>query len=152
MKIALLIVILGAFGYCGFQIKDNLKSKRDFYDGLIEFCNNYKREINFLKIDVKSIIEKCSCKNKYVLSTINLYFNKSLVNVSFLSEQENLDIKNFLAGLGKQDIDGEINHIDFYISKFSNKLNTHTLNFNKYGQFSIKMSAILGLLVCILLI
>lgn len=152
MKFSLLLIVFSCVVYFGYQIKEKLKSKKIFYEELIAFCEDYKREIGFLKCELKSIVDRCTKNDGLINEVLIGFIENKECKIDFLKEEEVAEIKSFLLSLGKQDIDGEINNVDFYEGKFKTKLGEHVQRFDKFGGFSIKMSALLGLLICVILI
>ena len=152
MKIFLLGIVLAGFGYFGVQIKQNLKRKTIFFEEWVSFCENYKREITFLKCNLKTIVEKCIDKNGLLNDIFKDFFSNKKIKITYLTIEEQDLINTFLCTLGKKDVDGEINNVEFYEGKFKEILSKQNKTFATYGNFSIKMSLVVGLLVCILLI
>ncbi len=150
MKIILMLVIFIGLTYVGVQIKNKLAYKKELYGALILFCESYKQEVGFLKTEVKSVAFNCSKNSKILLPVIESYFNKDgLINV-LLNDVDKQELVTFLNGLGKKDVEGELNYVDFYKNIFTQKEKKSIELFNKYGTFSIKISALLALLLCLL--
>ena len=152
MKIFLLIIVLCCVAYIGWQIKTSLKKKKVFYEDLVNFCEDYKREVTFLKCGLDTIIDKCTKHDSAINKVLTQYLKNGTCEINDLRHEDVNDIKVFLAGLGKQDVDGEVNNIEFHKSKFVAKLHEHEKIYDKYGSFSVKMSALVGVLICIILI
>ncbi len=152
MKIILMLIIVCGSTYIGSEIKRNLLVKKNIYNQIILLISNYKREIAFLKTDIHKILQNCVEESSPLKPIINEYFNCGKISCTYLNDFEKKEICEFFSKLGKQDIDGELNNLEFYNNLFNEKLKIHTEKNKKYGTFSVKMSALLGGLICILLI
>lgn len=166
IKYALMLVLLGCFGYVGIEISKTYIKKQEFYENLLNFCNLLLAEIGFLKNDLISI-----CKRQE--TSVGTEFNKVLVSFSnklisnnetsekdfnnlithlFLTKNEIYYLKEFFNSLGKTGVDAQINLINYYISIFNQNLISAKENNQKFNPLFKKMGWIVGLLVCIVLI
>ena len=151
MKIVLMFLIFGGCTYIGVQLKHNFFTKKEIYGQLVALCEKYKQEVGFLKTDVYSAVQKCVESNSVLNGIINNFFSDDKINHPQLSESEKQEVFNFLDGLGKQDVEGEIKYAEFYKILFEQKQVKYSEQYEKFGGFSVKMSAIMGLLICIIL-
>lgn len=156
MKFLILGSIFSLVTYIGFKFGNRYKEKVDFYNDFSIFLLYLKSQISFLKVDLITIFNQYECKNNHFKNLIcnlsddfNSYRN---INVEILKEDENLQIRRFFEGLGKNDCLTEEDYIKRQIEIFNKKLNdAKDLNL-KYGNMYKKLSILLGIFVCIVLI
>ena len=78
-------------------------------------------------------------------------FNRK-VNLSFLSDEENYQLLQFLDSLGKGDVEREINNLSYYSIQFSDKLVKVKQDESTNGNMYFKLVSLVGIVVCIVLI
>jgi len=157
MKIVLMVVLISSFSYLGFQIGGLYLAKEKFYSELIGFITHLISEISFLKTDLMGISTNFKSTNKHFNLFLNnlknkILFEKDYENITILNEQENLEIKNFINSLGKNDALNECEIIKSFLENFKLKLNDSREGNKKYGIMYKKLGVLVGILVCIVLI
>ena len=126
MKLLFLGLIFVSISYIGFQYGHGYKIKENFYNEFANFLIFLKSQIGFLKTDLISIFKNYETKNKnlkILLNNfeINLLENQS-INLSILTQEENLEILNFLKSLGKSDCLTQEEFLERQIEIFNKKL------------------------------
>lgn len=165
IKYALMVLVLGCFGYIGMGIGKYYFKKQVFYENLIDFCNLLLSEISFLKSDLISVCKRVSLNTNTEFSNVLIayvskltdekseddVFNKYLDKL-FLTKNEVYYLKGFFNSLGKTGINEQIDLVNYYLNVFNQHLKDSTKNNEKYAPLFKKMGWIVGLLVCIVLI
>jgi len=83
---------------------------------------------------------------------IHNYLLLGKVDCAYLKNAENKALNDFLNSIGKMDVDGEINNLNYYENLIDEYCVATEENYLKYGVFSIKISIIIGALIVIFLI
>ncbi len=144
MKYLLLLVVFCTCVYIGIEVKRYFADRLKFYDKMIVFCEYAIKEISFYNTTKNKIIEKYS---DTCLSAV-----LSGQNDKLLSEEENKKIQEFLESIGKFDTSFELRNIQFYKEYLSSQKQKCAAEFDKKGMLSLKLSILIGILLCILLI
>ena len=120
------------------------------YKDLIYICEYIKNDISFTKNDLKIIFTKCfrkiSISTKYLLKN---YQNNDLRLIKKI-DQENID--KFFSSLGSGDIDYENKSLEYFIDYFKTFEKESYDDYRKKGLMFVKLSILLGLTICILLL
>ena len=156
MKFVLLGIIFASICSLGFKFSGTYKQKERFYQDFYSFLLYVKSQIFFLKTSLIEILEDYKTDNKDLKFLLNNFKNSLSQNCDFkldiLSDDENLEIKNFLNGLGKNDCfsqnDYLENNLDFFNKKF---IESQSQNL-KYGAVYKKLGIIFAFFIVILLI
>ena len=153
MKIILILIVVLGFAIIGLLIYLNYNSKKNIYKNLIEFCDYSLLEIKFNKSNFKKIIENylnnCNLEVKNFLSS---YLNRSKYSSKVIKNEDNAIIQNFLASIGRKDVDGEVYNLNKYKAIFISAFEKAREDEKKMGVASLKVSIVLGLLIAIILI
>lgn len=144
MKYLLLIIVFCTCVYIGIEIKKYFSDRLKLYEGMLGFCEYAIKEISFYGTTKDMVLAKYSDK---ILSNV-LSGNGDKI----LSDDENAKIKQFLESIGRYDANNEVQNIEFYKQYFSTKKQKCMDDFDKKGGLSIKLSILVGILLCILLI
>lgn len=144
MKYLLLLVVFCTCVYIGIEVKRYFADRLKFYDKMITFCEYAIKEISFYNTTKNKIIEKYS---DTCLSAV-----LSGQNDKLLSDEENKKIQEFLESIGKFDTSFELQNIQFYKEYLDSQKNKCAVEFDKKGMLSLKLSILIGILLCILLI
>ena len=151
MKLVLIIVLGCSFIILGLNVKKHYKQKSDFYDCLVKFLSVLNQEISFLKSDLESIINSHHYSEDFDYFLQEYLLNRK-VNLSFLSDEENYQLLQFLDSLGKGDVEREINNLSYYSIQFSDKLVKVKQDESTNGNMYFKLVSLVGIVVCIVLI
>lgn len=147
----------------GLDYKFSLKKRRDFLKLFNEFIIFTKEQIRFNGRERDEIlhlatsipkfnsslfkrIEKCVVYGEDLTKSIKSY------NDIRLNLEEIMLVTDFISGLGKSDVDGEISHCDYYINLFNDAVKKSITSNNINGKLSIGLSASLSAVMFILMI
>ena len=156
MKILILGLIFGSISFLGFKIGNVFKEKEVFYYDFKNFLIYLKSEIGFFRRDIVEIIEAYQTKNKNITMLLG-NFKQSLNGENFqkiniLSDSENAKIEEFFKGVGVSDCDSQKEYIEKNIEIFSKSYEDAKQQNLKQGIMYKKLSILVGILVCIILI
>lgn len=147
--------------YIGYGILSYYKKRAKIYEDLISFINCLNVEISFLKTNLIKIVEKEKtdyCKE--FNDILNKFYDKLLSKESscfeckceLLNDNENKEISDFFNCLGKTDIKQQQMSIEHYKNKFLQHSSRFVQERDKNGVVGLKLSILLGLALCIVLI
>lgn len=156
MKALILGLIFLFISLIGFKLGEKYKQKERFYYEFKNFLIYLKSEIGFFEKDIVEIVSTYSSKNQHLSELLNS-FKQSLLGEKFeglkiLSEEENFKIIEFLNGLGKSDCESQKEYIEKNLEIFTNFYVEAKDKNLKQGTMCKKLSILVGVLVCILLI
>jgi len=155
MRVFLFIVILVGLTYLGWLFTKKYKDRLVFYKDMITFCNILSNQIKFSKNNLSTIVQAHlnSFSPKFKITVENLFIKKEqYAKIEMFTEEENVAIKTFFNGLGKYDVEGEVNNIKNHKSQIENHFNNAQEQYKKFGPLGTKLGFITGLLICIILI
>lgn len=155
MKLALLLILFSSVSLLGFQISKIYSNKENFYSELNNFITFLIGEISFLKTDLVKITEEYKSShqifNKFLENLKNiLLFESEFKNIDILNEIENIELKNFVTNLGKNDSATECDKLKNFLESFKTKLDETREQNKKYGTMIKKLGVLGGFLLCII--
>ena len=130
----------------GWQFQKYYKNRTKIYSDLIEFCVYCKNQISFLNNDKQNLISSFLSKRESLIS--ETLYGKNQRN---LNEEENGEIIQFINNIGKFDVEGELQNIEYYSSLFMLKKEKCQKEESTIGVMCLKLGWLLGLLLCIVL-
>lgn len=166
LKWILMIVIVGGCVYVGFGIAGYYKKRENLFSELGIFCGRLKNDIKFQSKPLQEILSdviptlKSPLKNilnNYLQMILSGEFtdfgnvNKKISSV-YLKPSETEIIVQFLSVLGKSDCDNEDETISAFELRFNEFKTECAKDKKKNSSMYIKLSVLLGLFVCIILI
>ena len=156
MKFVILGLIFSSISFLGFKMGNKYYEKEKFYNDFYNFIIFTKNQIGFLKINIIEILNNYETKNKNLKNLLINYYKflqgEEYTELNILNKDENLEIFNFLKGIGLNDCLTQNEFFENYLIFFEKKLKeVKTLNL-KYGAMYKKLGILLGICVCILLI
>lgn len=156
MKLVILGLIFSSICFTGFKFSNSFKEKERFYYEFCSFLLFLKGEISFLKSNILEILEKFNSKNenlnKVIINYKNYLKTEEYVFISLLSNEENLQIKHFFERLGQNDCFNQNEYIETNLAVFQKKYEDAKNANLKYGAMYKKLSIILAIFICIILI
>ena len=156
MKSLILGLIFVSISYLGFKVGDRFKKKEKFYYDFKNFLIYLKNEIGFFEKDILEIVSSYETKNsnlKLLLENYQASLNeKPFEELKILSKEENLKIIDFFNGVGASDCESQKEYIEKNLEIFNSCFEQAKLKNEKQGSMYKKLSILLGLLVCIVLI
>ena len=136
----------------GISIKKYYSARYQFFLEFINLLQYMKAEISFLKTDKFIILSKTLNKSYMINGFIREYISTCKGNSSILTNEENNCLNDILNSIGRNDVNGELNNIDYYLVEINKKYNEALEKYNLYGGFAVKISIVIGALVVIFLI
>lgn len=154
MKIFFILILIGTFCYIGYSIMSYFKNRKSFFNDLVSFCKSYISEIKFSKENISKIIEKFYTSYKMPFKNFLLHYNqnKLIMKSNFLNNHELCEIKNFFDQLGSKDINGELLHINNYLTTFEKFSQSASQDLDKKGKLYFKLILILGALLLLIIV
>lgn len=152
IKTCLIISIMIVSFLIGFCIKNYLNIRHVIYVDFKDLIQSIKTEINFLKTEKIALLKNQKCQSKHSQEFVNKYIISGCGGSAYLKQNEIDELNNLFNTIGKNDVDGELNNLEFFELKINKKCKETEEKLNKYGVFSIKMSIVLGALIAIILI
>ena len=156
MKSLILGLIFGSICVLGFNIGNKFKKKEKFYYEFKNFLIYLKSEIGFFERDIVEIVDNYKTKNtdltELLLNYKNSLQDKEFVDLNLISKEENNKLKDFFKGLGKSDCESQKEYIDKNLEIFDSLLKQAKLNNDKQGSMYKKLSILVAILVCIIII
>ena len=149
MKLVLITILGMCFLLLGMGIRGYYSKRYDFYKCFARFISILANQITFLKSDIYSIVQ-ANTFGGGVDELLADYMERKTVNVKYLSEEENASIKQFLDSVGHSDVDGELANIEYYNNTFSGESDKAKEMMNSKGNMYFKLSALVGVMVCII--
>ena len=166
MKWILSAVIVGCCFYVGFGIAGYYKKRESLFTELGIFCGKLKSDIKFSSKPLNEILSEIIPTLKSPLKNILQNFlsmisrgeftdftnvNKK-INSIYLKSGEAEIIVQFLSSLGKSDCDSENETISAFEQRFNDFKSECFKEKKKYSSMYLKLSVLIGLFVCIILI
>lgn len=164
----MLTLIAGAIlffcsAYVGLAVKRHYKKRRDFFKGLVEFCELLTSEIAFLKTPLKSIITTfCTDRKGEFVDFLGAYSKmlecgktcelrqKDLNTLKLLKATEREKVLAFFSALGKNDSATELKNIENFSVRFKSFLAESEKSFSTSGNLSFKLAVLLGIAIMII--
>ena len=143
MKFVLLLIVFITCVYIGFEIKKYFEDRVKLSDAILSFCEYAKKQIDFYNTPKDQIIDQY---NSGILKKVLSGESDKLLSVN-----ENNKVQEFLSSIGKYDAQNELNNIEFYKLYFQSLKEKCTQDLQKKGGLSLKLSILIGILLCILL-
>ena len=164
MVIILILCIIFCFSLLGYKLASYYISRKKFFSSLQVFMSSFKLDVSFSQDKLKNIIEKNSlnvsspdltsiCSNVCtILDNKKPIDNTILSNVKILKNEEKDFIIKFFSNLGKYDSTNQAKEIDSYLATINEMYINANDECKKYASLFIKLGAIIGVLVCLLII
>ena len=152
IKVLLIVGILTTSVCVGVVINNYFSMRVKIYKSIISIIQAVKSEIQFLKTDKISLLKNQDAANSLVKEFIDDYISLGEGNITCLKPNENSEINRLFDSIGKSDVNGEINNLQYYESLILKNYHDSEDKFVKYGSFSIKMAILFGALIVIILI
>ncbi len=165
IKIAILISLFLASTYLGFQTATVYDEKLKFYQDCTKFLKNIKSEISFFKTDLISMFDKFKFQSKFETlknSIKDLYIQNKEFNIQdikniidktiIIDDDEKNKLAQMFFEIGKIGYYEQLEKISYYIQAFDEIESRVEQKKNKMMPFCKKMGAIIGVLLCIILI
>ena len=163
MKLILILMILGCFVFLGLGLSRYYIDRKRFFSELELFVSNLSSNINFGREKIVDIIQKYENNRSVYLKKLCENYEKTLkdksgVNenifdgITILKNEERQLLVKFFSTLGKFDIYSQTKEIASYSARINELYSEASLDCKKYASLIIKLSLIVGLLVCLLII
>lgn len=150
IKFAILLCIVLLCGFVGYVISLYFKNRMLIYADIIKMITYFKGEIYFLQTDFKTLLKRQSY-GKGVNNVLENYLKTGQASTNVLRHNEVAELTNCLNSIGKKDVDGEINNLNYYESLFQRKFSETKAFYDKYGVLIVKLSIIAGALISVVL-
>ena len=158
-------VIIGACVYIGIGVSMYYKKRESLFVEIGIFCNKLKNDINFSHKTVLEILKETIPTLKSPLQEIlsqykeiiekgefTSFSNLKTIKSAYLKQNEIDIIVQFLSQLGKSDAFNQSAVISSFENNFKIFKDDCNLEKKKYASLYIKLSLLIGLFICIILI
>lgn len=149
------ILIVFATTILGFKFGEKKRFKKVVYNDLVNLCITLKSDLGYLNITVDKIISKMpnSLKEIVKLSPQNFIEGQKIkILDKRFSADEQEEIALFFDKLGVLDSKNLIKFIEHYEVKFKNRLSSAESVYKKNSTFCVKIGALLGALIFVIVI
>ena len=158
MLLAISLCVLG--GLLGYVYASRLKRKRKYFEDCVKFLSRLSAEIGFKQSNLAEIIANAKSdvgqEFSKTLDEFETYIsgqtNDLILSRQFLSEQEFNCVKNAFSVLGKYDLNTQIKVLEsekLSIEEFYEKAKVTE---NKLSSNSVKLGALFGLMIGIVIL
>lgn len=148
----LYFAIVGCLGYIGFAIAGQYDRKRQIYCDLLALCGALRSNLNYTRLSLNSVYEgQARVLKKDLKAYLTNVLGDCPAELPFLTEEQRGDVRSFFDGLGKNDAESQKQHIAFFNEIFERNLKDATLQCKERGNMYKKLSVLLGVLLCILI-
>jgi len=165
MKWILSGVIIIACLYIGIGISSYYKKRENLFTEIGIFCNKLKSDINFSHKTVLEILSEITPTFKSPLRDILFQYKKmiekgeftnfsnlKIIKSAYLRQNEIDMIVQFLSQLGKSDASNQSAIISSFENNFKIYKDECNLEKKKYSSLYIKLSLLIGVFICIILL
>lgn len=164
MKVILIIIILVCFALLGYGLSRYYIERKKFFSEFELLISNINSNINFGREKMIDILNKYNsqiksdnltklCENYTAILEKKEYISEDLFcGITILKNEEKQLLQNFFSSLGKFDIYSQSKEIGAYSVKFSELYLQASDDCKKYASLIMKLTLIVGLLVCLLII
>ena len=124
-----------------------------FYESLLSFCNLFKSNLLYKKSSLEDFLN-FNYSSVDFKNLLNYYvINQEILEYPvYLSDEEQLELYNFLFSLGKTDSTSQIESIVAYKIRFTIKLAEKSAEYKKYYNLSSKLGFVIGLAFMIMVV
>jgi len=138
--------------------------RKNFFNALLDFCDNLEANINFLQNGLKQILESYSNSHNTELNNLvsimkdelNLNNKITLENwqnpTTYLKPNEREQIVSFFNKLGMTDCETQVNTIKKFRAIISMKAKNCTKDYEMKGKLYVNLSIMLGVAIFIILL
>lgn len=165
MKFILVGVVLIGMTYLGFGLSKYYRKRKRFFEDMVFLCGKLCVEISFSSDSLSAIIQNSmdnfSKDFKNMLKGYLDYLGKNGSEISveslfgkstLIKDDEKELFLNFFKNLGRLDASNQVQEIENFKEKFG-EIKSHADDDNKkFGNLSLKLMMLLGILVVIILI
>ncbi len=155
IKVFFGMIIIAATTLAGVKLADKKKLRSNFYNEMVGLCCNLKSDLGYSRSTLDKVMKNLSpvIKERISVSADQFINGKSVyVEDKRFTEDERRDIAEFFNRLGTYDANGSINFIDYYYEKFKKSASECEKIYKKTSTFYIKIGALLGALIYIIVI
>ena len=164
MEIFFIIIIIFSFSLIGYKLASFYITRKKFFSSLEILISNLEVDVTFSKDKLKTIIERNSnninsneltsvCSNICTSLNNKQKLDDSIFNdINILRKNEKELLTNFFSSLGKYDAYSQSKEIKSYQARINEFYIQANEECKKYAGLFIKLGAIIGLLVCLLII
>jgi Stage III sporulation protein AB (spore_III_AB). len=156
-------LLFAACAYLGLQIKRIYRLKLEVFTGLLSYATALFAEISHLKTPIKEYTEfylkGASGAGKVIIERYLKGLSAGYESVSevaeriklpYLNRKEEDVISDFFFRLGRNGVDGELEHLSRYIEEFKRRRDFAADTLNKEGDMYYKLAVLLGVALMII--
>lgn len=162
MKVFLMIFVFIVCVILGFVFSLKYRRRANFFKALISLAQKLDIGINFSRERLHNIISSLDESVKKNLLGIDknylAYLDGSqseldnlFKGINILKEQEKEIVLMFFKMLGRSDVDSQSREIKNFLTRFEDLSNLANTENKKYGNLSLKMGVIIGLIAVIII-
>ena len=155
IKIVLCCILIALSTAVGVKISEKYKIRRDIYSSLVDYCTSISANIKYKKDTVDKLIENLplTLKRHFNVGLSSSFSDKNCkIKCKYLKENELLEVSNFFTSLGSIDTEGQLKLLNYYKEIFKERQVLAESVFQKYSKISVKLGALTGVLIFIIII
>lgn len=151
------ILFVGSVMTCctmiGWNVRKSFFTKMQYFQDLVKFCEQLQQNMQSKKEKVNIFVQKyLSFYHGQFQKDIEMYFLKrENPSLDIVNQQEREEILQFFNCLGHLTIDEEVSNVISYQKTFEHYLSLYTSKYEKYGNLILKLSSLVGAIICIVL-
>lgn len=154
-KIVLGLIIIASTTILAVKKSEKYRFRKTVYRELVNFCNLVVNDIYFTSKTVDEFIAKMPNNLKEATDLKDQDFKEGhalTVSDERFSLSERKDIEDFFNSLGLYEREGCVNMINYYKTKFMEKQSDCESYYKKTAAFYLKIGALSGALIAVILI
>lgn len=156
-KFAIVCLCMTSSVMCGLIYTKSKKRRANYFASCVRLTDKLIADISFRKENLLTILKEFAATDQTELAAnINTYcekpFDKSEIATKILKQDERARVGEFFDSLGGSDSDTQLFELRNYSEYFASKLSDEELKLKKSGNIGLKLSALFGLAVGILIL
>ncbi len=157
MKIVLIILLISVIMLIAFSVSEQYKEKFNFYTNLNLFLNRFKLNLSFKQETLQNFLNTCKPKKQFkkFVEDYKIYLATNQVdlsNITVLSSEEQLELKNIILNIGKLDSATETKQIDSFLLSLNLALKKAEEDQKRLCPMIIKLSLLFAVGLAIILV
>ena len=155
VNLILCAILVGLTTVIGVKFSEKFKLRRDIYYELLNYCTLVNTNIGFKKDTVDKLMDKLPHTLKRCFGAeLNKISRSQMVDLRSknLKTDELNDISGFFNTLGSIDAKGQSELLNYYAEVFKSRYLSAETVYQKYAKIYVKLGALAGVLIFIILV
>ncbi len=152
IKVGILLGMMIASTSIGWMIRNLFVKRVQYLKDMVSFAQQLKNNIKSKKEKVVVFYQQMEQRvHKDCWDTLDVFFqNREIRMPDYLEKNETQEVKQFLLDAGHFTYWEEIENLDVRIGLLEGCLHNAMQKLEKYGNLSLKLSSLIGMLICII--